>query len=261
MPLALVILGVWEAWPALVVPMALSIPLGGVRGFGASAVASGLVMALAAGQEPGNGALLIGAWCCFFAVGLTVGIGFDASTRDIRRATEFSFVDRLTGLHNYAYLVDVLPRECERAARHKHPLSFVLLDFDDFKAFNDQHGHDAGNRLLSLVGQTMRSEGRRSEIAIRYGGEEFAMIILGNAAQAVVAAERIRASVGGLRVAVAGGEWAGTTISAGVAEYDPAVDGETGSRMMSAADGALYASKRAGRDRVTVANEAGARAA
>ena len=253
-PAVLIALGVWQAWPFLAVSMALGVPLGGLRGFvGASTVAA-LALVLAAGQSS-DGAVLAGAWVAFLVVGLAVGVGSDARAKEVRRAAEQSLVDRLTGLHNYAYFVDALPRECQRARRHGSPLSLVIFDLDNFKAFNDRYGHDAGNRLLALVGQTLAAERRRSEIAVRYGGEEFALVVLGSAANALVAAERMRASVARLRVPVSGGEWAGTTMSAGAAAYDPRLDDETGAGMVEAADRALYASKHAGRDRVTLAPE------
>lgn len=254
LPAILIALGVWQAWPFLAVPMALGIPLGGLRGFGGAATVSALAFALAAG-EAAEGSVLAGAWIAFFAIGLAVGVGSDARAKEVRRVAEQSLVDRLTGLHNYAYFADALPMECQRARRHHSPLSLVIFDLDDFKAFNDEYGHDAGNRLLAMVGQVLASERRRSEIAVRYGGEEFALVVLGSAANALVAAERIRAAVARLRVPVAGGEWAGTTMSAGAAAYDPMLDDESGSGMVEAADRALYASKNAGRDRVTLAPE------
>lgn len=255
-PALLVALGLWQVWPFLAIPLALAIPLGGARGLAGSATVSALALVLVAGQAPGNDAVLLGAWIAFLAVGLVVGVGSDTRAREVRRVAQQSLVDRLTGLHNYAYFIDALPRECQRSQRYGQPLSLVIFDLDHFKAFNDEHGHDAGNRLLGLVGQAIGAERRRSDIAVRYGGEEFALVVVGSAAHALVAAERIRTAVSRLRVPVADGNWAGTTMSAGAAEYDPSIDDEIGSRLVQDADQALYASKRMGRDRVTLAPEA-----
>ena len=138
------------------------------------------------------------------AAGVAVGAGHRAQERAAARIASLSLVDRLTGVHNYAFFEDALPRECRRAERYGLPLSLVLLDLDRFKAFNDRHGHDAGNRLLTAVGEAIRANSRASDIAARYGGEEFALIVPGPAEEAMEAAERIRSAVAGMRVMVAG---------------------------------------------------------
>ncbi|CAN0464416.1 unnamed protein product, partial [Phaeothamnion confervicola] len=162
-----------------------------------------------------------------------------------------SLTDRLTGVHNYAFFADALPRECRRAERYELSLSLVLLDLDRFKAFNDRYGHDAGNRLLTAVGETIRASSRATDIAARFGGEEFALIVPGPAEEAMEAAERIRAAVGRVTVPVAGGDLVGTTISAGVADFENGT-GDTGARLLDQADKALYHSKELGRDRVSL---------
>ena len=104
--------------------------------------------------------------------GLAVGAGHQAQERDAARMASLSLTDRLTGVHNYAFFADALPRECRRAERYGLPLSLVVLDLDRFKAFNDRYGHDAGNRLLAAVGEAIRDElprlGHRR--ALRRGG-------------------------------------------------------------------------------------------
>jgi diguanylate cyclase (GGDEF)-like protein len=214
-------------------------------------VVAGLTIALAS-DRPGTDGAALGLGLAAFAVtGVAVGAGHRAQSRDAQRLASQSFVDRLTGVHNYAFFADALPRECRRAARYEAPLSLVLLDLDHFKGFNDDHGHDAGNRLLAAVGQAILRNTRASDIAARYGGEEFALIVPGPAEEAIEAAERIRRAVAELRVLVAGGESAGTTISAGVSDYLND-SGDDGTRMLDQADKALYHSKSAGRDRVTL---------
>ena len=100
----------------------------------------------------------------FVAAGVAVGAGHRAQERAAARIATQSLVDRLTGVHNYAFFEDALPRECRRAERYGRPLSLILLDLDRFKAFNDRHGHDAGNRLLAAVGDDdpARTRARRT---------------------------------------------------------------------------------------------------
>jgi diguanylate cyclase (GGDEF)-like protein len=233
------------------VPISLALPLGGPRGMAAAAAVAALVVTLVSGRPDTDGtafALGIGA---FVAAGVAVGVGHRAQAREAERVASMSFMDRLTGVHNYAFLEDALPRECRRAERYGLPLSLVLLDLDHFKAFNDRYGHDAGNRLLAAVGQAMLANTRASDVVARYGGEEFALLIPGPAEEAMDAAERIRTAVAGIGIQVAGGGTAGTTISAGVSDHLNG-SGDDGERMLGQADRALYHSKASGRDRVTL---------
>jgi diguanylate cyclase (GGDEF)-like protein len=250
-PAVLVLAGVTSAWVLFALPLALAVPLGGRRGFAAAGVCAALVLAFASGRPGVDGAALGLGLAVFAATGLVVGLGHRAQERDSARIASLSLTDRLTGVHNYAFFEDALPRECRRAARYGLPLSLVLLDLDRFKAFNDRFGHDAGNRLLSAVGDAIRDNSRASDIAARFGGEEFAVIIPGPASEALEAAERIRAAVAGVRVLVAGGEGVGTTISAGVADLPPDAH-DDGASLLEQADKALYHSKAAGRDRVSL---------
>lgn len=250
-PTLLVLVGFVTAWPLYALPLALALPLGGPRGMGASATIAGLTLALATGQSGADGRAMAIGLGAFVLTGIAVGAGHQAQRRDAQRIASLSLTDRLTGVHNYAFFADALPRECRRAERYGLPLSLVLLDLDHFKAFNDRWGHDAGNRLLSAVGQVIQASSRSSDIAARFGGEEFALIVPGPAEEALEAAERIRAAVAEVTVLVAGGESAGTTISAGVADFHNG-DGDTGERMLDQADKALYHSKATGRDRVSL---------
>jgi diguanylate cyclase (GGDEF)-like protein len=214
-------------------------------------VVAGLTVALVSGRPGTDGTALGLGLVAFAATGVAVGAGHRVQTRDAERLASESLVDRLTGVHNYAYFADALPRECRRADRYEAPLSLVLLDLDRFKGFNDEHGHDAGNRLLAAVGEAILSNTRASDIAARFGGEEFALIVPGPAEEAIEAAERIRRAVADTRVPVAGGETAGTTISAGVSDFLNG-GGDDGTRLLDQADKALYHSKASGRDRVTL---------
>jgi diguanylate cyclase (GGDEF)-like protein len=245
-----VLLGPVSAWPLFALPLALAVPLGGTRGLAAAGAAAAITVAVASGRPSADGTAMAIGIAAFLGAGAAVGAGHRAHERDAHRIASLSLTDRLTGVHNYAFFEDALPRECRRADRYGLPLSLIVLDLDRFKAFNDRHGHDAGNRLLAAVGGAIRENCRASDIAARFGGEEFALIVHGTPGEAVEAAERIRLAVADVLVMVAGGERAGTTISAGVAGFEGPEDDAT--RLLERADKALYHSKSAGRDRVSL---------
>jgi diguanylate cyclase (GGDEF)-like protein/PAS domain S-box-containing protein len=163
--------------------------------------------------------------------------------------------DPLTGLFNRRHLEDSLSRELHRARRGKSPLCIAMLDLDHFKNFNDTFGHQAGDLLLRELGQMLREKLRKSDIACRYGGEEFVIVMpdssLADTCQRV---EEIRALVKKLEIRY-GEQLLGTiTISAGIARTREH-GGITMREFLHAADTALYAAKQAGRDRVVVCQE------
>jgi diguanylate cyclase (GGDEF)-like protein len=154
--------------------------------------------------------------------------------------------DALTGLLNRRGLEERLGPEVARATRERQSLAFVALDLDHFKRINDRRGHEAGDQALAAVGAVIAGHVRGNDLAARWGGEEFVAVLPGADAEAGRAfAERVRAAVG------AAGD--GLTISAGVVAADPPHDPRA---LLAAADEALYAAKRAGRDRTVVAGEA-----
>jgi diguanylate cyclase (GGDEF)-like protein/PAS domain S-box-containing protein len=162
-----------------------------------------------------------------------------------------SIRDPLTSLFNRRYMEESLEREMRRAARGQHPVGIIMLDLDDFKGFNDTHGHDAGDTLLRMVGSTLQRSVRAEDIACRYGGEEFALILPeASLADAVSRAEAICESVRALAIEHRRQQVTGSTISAGVAVYPE--HGPTGHAVLRAADAALYQAKIAGRDCVFV---------
>ncbi len=161
-----------------------------------------------------------------------------------------SLTDRLTGLYNYGTFVDYLHNEVTKADRYGGRLTLVMLDLDHFKRFNDRHGHEAGNALLRLVGATLQEVIREADMAARYGGEEFAVLIRGDARDGVELAERVRRAIEATALELRGGDVAWVTASAGVAAYVAGSRDET--VLIEHADRALYESKRAGRNRVTV---------
>jgi two-component system, cell cycle response regulator len=138
--------------------------------------------------------------------------------------------------------------EVERAASARMPLALILLDVDHLKAINDAHGHDCGDRALSLVGNVLRESCRSRDVAARFGGDEFAVLLpRTRASEAYVVAERIRAEL-----ARRGQEELAVTVSVGVADLDSA-GATTTEALFAATDGALYRAKERGRDRVVVA--------
>jgi diguanylate cyclase (GGDEF)-like protein len=160
-----------------------------------------------------------------------------------------SIRDPLTGLFNRRYLEESLELECSRAERSKDPISVVMLDVDHFKRFNDTFGHDAGDIVLKHVSEILRRSIRQGDVACRFGGEEFVVVLPGTgAAEALEVAERVRQSVQKLAVVYRNQSLGRSTVSLGVAVYP--VAGETPAELIEAADQALYRAKNAGRDRV-----------
>ena len=157
-------------------------------------------------------------------------------------------LDSLTGLANRRRFRVALAREVERWRRYRSPCALLMLDIDHLKAVNDKYGHPVGDMVIRQIAQTLKEVSRDNDTAARLGGEEFALLLAGvELHRAVAAAERLRTVLGGKRV-----EGVGTvTVSIGVASCP---ENATSERMLySASDGALYVSKNAGRDRVSVA--------
>lgn len=159
--------------------------------------------------------------------------------------------DPLTGLHNRRYLDGNLARELIRCGRERQPLSLVLIDIDHFKQINDTYGHLAGDQVLRRLAALLSSEVRGSDIACRYGGEEFLLMLPGlpqDVAQA--RAEEWRAAFAASPVRFDGVPIA-ATLSAGIATSP--LNGATAEELFQAADHALYQAKGQGRNRVQLA--------
>lgn len=156
--------------------------------------------------------------------------------------------DPLTGLYNRRYLDETLEREISRARRDGLPLSVVMLDIDHFKRINDTHGHQLGDEVLRLLGRTLLGDIRLEDVACRYGGEEFLILLPAMPLEAAVArAEGWRRAVASLALA-RDGHLVRFTVSLGVATFP--VHGATPDELTRCADLALYHAKREGRDRV-----------
>jgi diguanylate cyclase (GGDEF)-like protein len=163
---------------------------------------------------------------------------------------EQAIQDPLTGLANRRYLEESLPRELHRASRAQSSLCVAMLDLDHFKRLNDTLGHDSGDSLLREVGRVLTEKLRKSDIACRYGGEEFALVLPNSSlADIFQRIEGIRLAVRDLQIRQGDRLLGAVTVSAGVAE---AREGLTARELLREADEALYAAKHAGGDRVVL---------
>jgi diguanylate cyclase (GGDEF)-like protein/PAS domain S-box-containing protein len=160
--------------------------------------------------------------------------------------------DALTGLFNRRYLEETLEREIHRVRRKGASLGIIMLDLDRFKHFNDTYGHEAGDNLLRALGKCLASRVRKEDVACRYGGEEF-VLILPEASQKIVRqrAEEIRRGFPKVPVVHRGQVLESVTVSLGVAMFPE--HGATGQDVLRAADDAMYRAKAQGRHRVVVA--------
>jgi diguanylate cyclase (GGDEF)-like protein/PAS domain S-box-containing protein len=163
-----------------------------------------------------------------------------------QRLGNLALTDGLTGLKNHRAFQERLSEEVERAQRYNLRLALVMADVDHFKDYNDRYGHPAGDQALKGFAKVLIEVSRSSDMVVRYGGEEFAMILPNTGAEeAAHVAERVRAT---LKPSEFGSQ--GVTASFGCAELTPGRDAKE--RLMRDADRALYESKNAGRDQVTI---------
>jgi diguanylate cyclase (GGDEF)-like protein len=176
------------------------------------------------------------------------------------RATEFqlmSITDSLTGLPNRRYLEERLAEELNRSKRYDYPMSFLMIDIDDFKAYNDKNGHQAGDVALQMTAHCLKGALRAVDIASRYGGEEFCILLPQTGiVEAGVIADRIRHRVSTTEFPHGKAQPFGhVTISVGVSTFTKNID--TSENIIAAADRALYHAKSLGKDRVEFYGEQG----
>lgn len=165
---------------------------------------------------------------------------------------EQSIRDPLTDLFNRRYLEETLEREIRRATRLQRPVGLVMMDLDHFKTFNDRFGHEAGDILLRALGGLLKKHTRGGDVACRYGGEEFALILPDiSIDDAQLRAEQLREEIKSIQIKFHEETLQAITLSLGAAIFPD--HGDTGQALLRAADAALYEAKRAGRDRVVVA--------
>jgi diguanylate cyclase (GGDEF)-like protein/PAS domain S-box-containing protein len=159
--------------------------------------------------------------------------------------------DSLTGLYNRRFLDETLTRELSRAERDKYSVSVVMLDLDHFKMFNDTYGHDVGDMMLKQLGKLLSSQVRAGDIACRFGGEEFVVVM----PKASLSVARQRANDWRMKfesqILIHEGEVLSATLSAGVAVYP--LHGTSSDEIIRKADQAMYAAKAAGRNMVIMA--------
>ncbi len=161
-----------------------------------------------------------------------------------------SITDPLTGLLNRRYLIERLAEELKRSKRQEYPMSFMMIDIDDFKLYNDHNGHPAGDLALEMAAQCLKSALRGADVASRYGGEEFCILLPQTSlAEAITIAERIRRRITRVRFPHGKSQPLGSmTVSIGVSAFSPGL--ETPQTIIEAADRALYLAKSRGKNRV-----------
>jgi diguanylate cyclase (GGDEF)-like protein len=179
-----------------------------------------------------------------------IALALDRTTL-LRKAGEFeqlSITDSLTGLLNRRYLEERLTEELNRSQRHGYPMSFLMIDVDDFKSYNDTFGHTEGDKALQMVGQSLKATLRGADVAARYGGEEFSILLPQTTIkEAHTIAERIRQRVEETRFSNRK-----VTISIGIATCSNELN--TTNALIAAADNALYKAKKSGRNKVELFN-------
>jgi diguanylate cyclase (GGDEF)-like protein len=168
-----------------------------------------------------------------------------------QKATQFqllSITDPLTGLVNRRYLEERLNEELERSKRHRFAVSFMMIDIDDFKNYNDRHGHPAGDLALEMTAQCLKSALRSADVAARYGGEEFSVLLpQTNLAEARAIGERVRRQIERAQFPHGKSQPLGAvTVSIGVSTFGPGLD--TPASLVAAADKALYLAKSRGKN-------------
>ncbi len=175
-----------------------------------------------------------------------------ATVAKVRRESE---IDPLTQVANRKFLDQALEEAVDWAERTGDPLSLIMTDLDHFKRFNDTYGHQAGDDLLRLVARVLRGAVRDHDIVARYGGEEFCLVLpQANLSVAAGIAARLRSNVANRQIVrrKSGDKLGGITLSLGVAAHIPSRSVDD---LVQEADSALYAAKRAGRNRVVTEQE------
>ncbi len=166
------------------------------------------------------------------------------NARLLRQLRDAAETDLVTGVYSHRHLQDRVRQETARAARGHAPLSVLMVDLDDFKRINDEHGHLAGDRVLRAIAGALRAAVRTSDVVARYGGDEFVVLMPDtDESEARHVAERAEAAVASLVHPMADGSSVHVTCSLGLALHPR--DGRSGKALLRAADAAMYSHKRA----------------
>jgi diguanylate cyclase (GGDEF)-like protein len=167
------------------------------------------------------------------------------------KLTTQAIKDGLTGLYNQTYIKARLQEEIFRAERYRYPFSLIMIDFDEFKALNDRHGHVSGDRVLKATGELLQEKIRSSDICGRYGGEEFLILMPQTAClDAAAAAERLRKEIAVFPFRIGGDKTCQLTVSAGV--YATPFYSQDVEEIIHLTDAALYRAKKEGKNKVVV---------
>jgi diguanylate cyclase (GGDEF)-like protein len=169
------------------------------------------------------------------------------NARLVRKLRDAAETDLVTGVYSHRHLQDRVRQETARAARAHSPLSLLMVDLDDFKRVNDDHGHQAGDRVLRAIAGALRAAVRTSDVVARYGGDEFVVLMPEtDEAEARQVTRRVFAAVAELAHPMADGSVLRVTCSVGLALHPR--DGHTGRALLQAADAAMYTDKRSRSD-------------
>jgi diguanylate cyclase (GGDEF)-like protein/PAS domain S-box-containing protein len=189
------------------------------------------------------------------AVAVTEHISLALANYYLRETLRMQSVrDPLTGLFNRRFMEESLDRELSQARRTDSSVVIMMLDIDHFKQFNDTHGHEAGDELLKEMGNILLNCGRGEDVACRYGGEEFILIMPGMSIEvARNRAEDIRNQIGAIRITYDSKELDPVTTSIGLSVFSD--NGDTAAQILKAADLALYRAKKLGRNCVVVSEK------
>ena len=219
-----------------------------------AAAAIGYVLAVVAGSAAGSlgpsAAAVVGVNLTALILLAYVAMVIARAQRRTRDAAiRLSTVDSLTGLFNRSFFFAAIDREIARSARSGRGFCLLMMDVDELKSINDRLGHFYGDRVLRGVGEVISRGVRQIDTAARYGGDEFVVVLPEtDPTGGFVLAEKIRLGVNAIQVELPGAD-PRPSLSIGVVSYPD--DGRTADELIISADGAMYGSKRAGKDRVT----------
>lgn|GEM_PF-5810848 len=174
----------------------------------------------------------------------------DLLEQNLKNAQRLTNLDDVTSLFNYRYFKDRLYAEHARSRRYHRPLSLIMIDLDNLKAINDEFGHQAGTMLISMVGSIIEKQCRSTDIPVRYGGDEFCIIVPeANLDESLILAERLRVQIEDFGKGI---DFEATTVTAsiGIVTQKDGSLFETDADLLKAADDACYEAKKTGRNQV-----------